>query len=237
MSIISDKRTQITSLSDFSKNRVRISIYSLYTILYIQENKHFSTRKSLGRLQSSDLTTFEVCDIIYLVSEQPLRVNTILYIERTNINMSILKFETKDENLMTVKVINTMDNTTITLPRALTVSFSAVSHHWVILCDYTTADETEKENIISFKYDTAVHKVECERVYGDSPVLQMCMVQSSESFEECRIMTKIGDNDYLAVTKNGVVCHAIYNPIVGAYYADDCYAVMGNKRNKRKGVC
>lgn len=150
--------------------------------------------------------------------------------------MSILKFETKDENLMTVKVINTMDNTFITLPRAASVSFSALSHRWVILCDFTTKDDTE-ENIVSFKYDTAVYKVECERTYGDSPVLQMCMVQSSESFEECRIMTKLGDNDYLAVTKNGVVCHAIFNPFVGTYYADDCYTTEGKKKNTRKGVC
>ena len=152
--------------------------------------------------------------------------------------MSNLKFEIKDENLMTVRVINTVDNTYITLPRARTVSFSALSHQWVILCDFTLESETEEENIVSFRYDTAVYKVECERVYGESPVMQKCMVQSSESFEECRIITKLeGYNDYLVVTENGVVCHAIFNPIVGAYYADDCYATEGKKKNTRKGVC
>ena len=64
--------------------------------------------------------------------------------------MSTLKFEIKDENLMTVRVINTVDNTYITLPRARTVSFSALSHQWVILCDFTLESETEEDNIVSF---------------------------------------------------------------------------------------
>lgn len=43
---------------------------------------------------------------------------------------------------------------------------------------------------------------------------QMCAVE---------LLTKIGDNDYLVKLPSGTVCHAIYNPFAGCYYADDVY--------------
>lgn len=52
------------------------------------------------------------------------------------------------------------------------------------------------------------------------------MIHSKEARGEMQILKKVGDNDYLVVTEDGVKCHAIYNPFVGMYYADDLYAVV-----------
>lgn len=44
---------------------------------------------------------------------------------------------------------------------------------------------------------------------------------------EIEILQKVGDNDYI-VLANGIKCHAIFNPFVGAYYADDIYAIVND---------
>ena len=40
--------------------------------------------------------------------------------------------------------------------------------------------------------------------------------------DEITVLEKVGDNDYIA-EYNGVRCHALFNQIVGAYFADDIY--------------
>lgn len=52
------------------------------------------------------------------------------------------------------------------------------------------------------------------------------MIHSKEAKGEIQLLRKVGDNDYIVVTEDGVKCHAIYNPFVGMYYADDKYAVV-----------
>lgn len=37
-------------------------------------------------------------------------------------------------------------------------------------------------------------------------------------------LEKVGDNDYLVRTADGIVCHAIFNPFAG-WYVDDLYTV------------
>lgn len=52
------------------------------------------------------------------------------------------------------------------------------------------------------------------------------MVHSKEQREEVELIKKIGDNNYLVETNDGVKCTAIYNPFVGIYYADDIYGII-----------
>lgn len=44
-------------------------------------------------------------------------------------------------------------------------------------------------------------------------------------YGEIEVLQKVGDNDYLVRTADGVKCHAIFNPFVGCFYVDDLYAV------------
>lgn len=40
--------------------------------------------------------------------------------------------------------------------------------------------------------------------------------------DEITVLEKVGDNDYI-VDYKGVKCHALFNPFVCAYFADDIY--------------
>lgn len=40
--------------------------------------------------------------------------------------------------------------------------------------------------------------------------------------DEITVLEKVGDNDYI-VDFRGVKCHALFNPFVCAYFADDVY--------------
>ena len=46
-----------------------------------------------------------------------------------------------------------------------------------------------------------------------------------EEFVLVEMLDKVGDNDYIVRTPAGVKCHAIFNPFVCLYYADDVYRV------------
>lgn len=53
------------------------------------------------------------------------------------------------------------------------------------------------------------------------------MIHSLGEKGNISILEKVGDNDYIVhVQYNGKKCHAIFNPFVGCYYADDVYAVV-----------
>ena len=52
------------------------------------------------------------------------------------------------------------------------------------------------------------------------------MIHSKDAKGRITIWDKVGDNDYIVRTEDGVACHAIFNPFVGCYYADDKYAVV-----------
>lgn len=52
------------------------------------------------------------------------------------------------------------------------------------------------------------------------------MVHSKEKREEVEFIKKIGNNNYLVETNDGVKCTAIFNPFVGIYYADDIYGII-----------
>lgn len=43
--------------------------------------------------------------------------------------------------------------------------------------------------------------------------------------DEITVLQQVGDNDYL-VDYKGVKCHAIFNPFVCEYYADDLYTIV-----------
>lgn len=40
-------------------------------------------------------------------------------------------------------------------------------------------------------------------------------------------------NNIIVKTQQGVVCHAVYNIFVGAYYADDKYGIIENGGNNK----
>ncbi len=52
---------------------------------------------------------------------------------------------------------------------------------------------------------------------------------------EATILAKTGDNQYLA-EYGGVKCTAIYNPFVGAYYVDDKYGIVKDRKPKDRGA-
>lgn len=43
--------------------------------------------------------------------------------------------------------------------------------------------------------------------------------------DEITVLEKVGDNDYIAEYK-GVKCHALFNPFVWEFYADDVYGIV-----------
>ena len=53
--------------------------------------------------------------------------------------------------------------------------------------------------------------------------------------EFCGVLEKIGDNKYLA-DYNGVKCSAIFNPFVGAYYVDDKYGIVRDRKPADRGA-
>ena len=52
------------------------------------------------------------------------------------------------------------------------------------------------------------------------------MIHSKHAMGSVEILEHVGDNDYIVLTEDLVKCHAIFNPFVGCYYADDVYAVV-----------
>lgn len=52
------------------------------------------------------------------------------------------------------------------------------------------------------------------------------MIHSKSTMGGLEVLKKVGDNDYIVRTEDGVKCHAIFNWFVGCYYADDLYAVV-----------
>jgi len=45
--------------------------------------------------------------------------------------------------------------------------------------------------------------------------------------DEITVLEQVGNNDYI-VDYKGVKCHAIFNPFVCEYYADNIYGRIGN---------
>ena len=49
-----------------------------------------------------------------------------------------------------------------------------------------------------------------------------------EVMDEITILEQVGNNDYI-VDYKGVKCHALFNPFVCEYFADDVYRVVKEK--------
>lgn len=49
------------------------------------------------------------------------------------------------------------------------------------------------------------------------------VIHSKNDLGEITVKDKVGDNDYIVETEDGITCHAIFNFFVGRYYADDLY--------------
>ena len=44
--------------------------------------------------------------------------------------------------------------------------------------------------------------------------------------QDVEILEQVGDNDYIVLTPAGIKCHALFNPFIGYYFADDVYRVV-----------
>ena len=44
--------------------------------------------------------------------------------------------------------------------------------------------------------------------------------------QDVEILEKVGDNDYIVLTPDGVKCHALFNPFTCYFFADDVYRVV-----------
>lgn len=56
-----------------------------------------------------------------------------------------------------------------------------------------------------------------------NPYKSQAMVHSKQSIEDITVLEKVGDNQYIVLTKDGIKCTAIFNMFSGLYYADDLY--------------
>ena len=43
---------------------------------------------------------------------------------------------------------------------------------------------------------------------------------------DVEIMEEAGSNDYIVRTPDGILCHALFNPFTGYYFADDVYRIV-----------
>ena len=51
--------------------------------------------------------------------------------------------------------------------------------------------------------------------------------------QDVEILEKVGDNDYIVMTPDGVKCHALYNIFTGYFFADDVYRVVTDEKGER----
>ena len=43
---------------------------------------------------------------------------------------------------------------------------------------------------------------------------------------DVEIVEEAGSNDYIVRTPDGILCHALFNPFIGYYFADDVYRII-----------
>ena len=67
------------------------------------------------------------------------------------------------------------------------------------------------------------------KVYYNYPVAAMVHSREKDGPEEVQLICQVDDNDYIVETKDGTRCHAIFNPFVCLYYADDIFRKITNE--------
>lgn len=60
----------------------------------------------------------------------------------------------------------------------------------------------------------------------ENRVKAMVHSQKENGVQDVTIISKIGDNNFVVITPDGVKCNAIYNFFSNLYYADDIYGVI-----------
>ena len=45
---------------------------------------------------------------------------------------------------------------------------------------------------------------------------------------EVEILEEVGNNDYIVLTPEGIMCHALFNPFTCYYFADDLYRIVND---------
>ena len=51
--------------------------------------------------------------------------------------------------------------------------------------------------------------------------------------QDVEILEKVGDNDYIVLTPDGVKCHAHFNPFICYFFADDVYRVVTDEKGEQ----
>ena len=50
--------------------------------------------------------------------------------------------------------------------------------------------------------------------------------------EDVEIVEEAGSSDYIVRTPDGVLCHALFNPFTGYYFADDVYRIVPSTKKE-----
>ena len=50
--------------------------------------------------------------------------------------------------------------------------------------------------------------------------------------EDVEIVEEAGSNDYIVRTPDGVLCHALFNPFTGYYFADDVNRIVPSAKKE-----
>ena len=49
---------------------------------------------------------------------------------------------------------------------------------------------------------------------------------------DVEIVEEAGSNDYIVRTPDGILCHALFNPFTGYYFADDVYRIVPSTKQE-----
>ena len=49
---------------------------------------------------------------------------------------------------------------------------------------------------------------------------------------DVEIVEEAGSNDYIVRTPDGILCHALFNPFTGYYFADDVYHIVPSTKQE-----
>ena len=51
---------------------------------------------------------------------------------------------------------------------------------------------------------------------------------------DVEIVEEAGSNDYIVRTPDGILCHTLFNPFTGYYFADDVYRIVPDTKKEKK---
>ena len=52
---------------------------------------------------------------------------------------------------------------------------------------------------------------------------------------DVEILREAGSNDFIVRTPEGILCHALFNPFTGYYFADDISGIVTDSKEEQSG--